>query len=58
MKQRATFEGREPELKGFIHDLTEDKTPGQYIQATREIVIFVGRKYKSYTTELDKRSNN
>jgi hypothetical protein len=28
-----------------MYDLTEDKTPGQYIQTTREIVIFVGRKY-------------
>jgi hypothetical protein len=51
-KQRTKFEGREPELKGFIYDVTEDKTPGQYIQTTKEIVIFVGRRYNSYTTEL------
>jgi hypothetical protein len=39
-------------LKGFVYDLTEEHTPDQYIKTTKEIVLFVARTYKSYTSEL------
>jgi hypothetical protein len=46
------FEGREPDLKGHVYDLTDDKTPELYINTTKEIITFVGRKYKDYNMEI------
>jgi hypothetical protein len=46
------FDGREPSLKGCIYDTTGERNPDQYIKTTREIVIYIGQTYKTYTSEF------
>jgi hypothetical protein len=46
------FEGKEPDLKGFIYDIPDEMTRDRFIKTTDEIITFVARKYKSYTSEL------
>ena len=48
----ATFEGREPSLKGFVYDSTGERSPDQFIKTTKEIVNYVGRTYTKYTAEF------
>jgi hypothetical protein len=36
------FDGREPDLKGHIYDLTTNRTPVLYINTTKENITFVG----------------
>jgi hypothetical protein len=46
------FEGREPSLKGFIYDYTGERNPDQFIKTTKEVVSYVGRQYKKYTSDF------
>jgi hypothetical protein len=46
------FEGRVPEHKGSVYDLTTERNPDQFIKSTKEIFTFVASKCTSYTSEL------
>jgi hypothetical protein len=46
------FEGREPSLKRFIYDSTEEQSPDQYIKTTKEIINYLGPTYTKYTAEF------
>lgn len=51
-QQKPDFMGSEPEMNGYIYDVTPKNGTSKFIQTTRELKIFVGRKFTSYTTEL------
>ena len=40
------FEGKCPDLKGYIYDASDARQSDQFIKTTREIAEFVGRTYK------------
>jgi hypothetical protein len=50
--REQTFEGRVPELKGAVYDLTIERNPDQYLKTTKEIITFMASRCTSYTTEL------
>jgi hypothetical protein len=47
-----TFEGRVPELKGAVYDITSERNPDRYLKTTKEIFTFMASRCTSYTTEL------
>jgi hypothetical protein len=49
---KASVEGREPTLKGHVHDLLDDKNSEQYVKITKETSNWVGREYTKYTGKL------
>ena len=51
-RQRSTFEGQEPSLKGFIYDFTGEHLPDQFIKTMREIKNYVRRMYQKYTADF------
>ena len=54
----ASFEEREPLLRGHIFNYTGERTPDQYIKTTKEIINYVGRTYTKYTTEFTEAVQN
>jgi hypothetical protein len=50
--REQTLEGRVPELKGAVYDLTIERNPDQYLKMTKEIITFMASRCTSYTTEL------
>ena len=50
--QTPRFEGRDPNLKGFIYDFRDGRNADQYVKTTKEIARYVGRKYTEYTAEF------
>jgi hypothetical protein len=40
------FEGKCPELKGYIYDAADSRQSDQFVKTTREIAEYVGRTYK------------
>jgi hypothetical protein len=50
--REQTFEGRVPELKGAVYDLTIERNPDQYLETTKGIITFMASRCTSYTTEL------
>ena len=50
--QVPAFEGRDPNLKGFIYDFRDGKTADQFVKTTKEIARYVGRKYTEHTAEF------
>ena len=51
-QRKPEFMGSEPEMNGNIYDVTPKSGTSKFVQTTRELKIFVGRKFTSYTTEL------
>ena len=41
-------------MQGFIYDYRGERNPSQWLKTTKEIVLYVGRNYQKYTTELTK----
>jgi hypothetical protein len=46
------FVGSEPQMNGNIYDFVPSAGSNRFVETTRELAIFIGRKYTEHTAEL------
>jgi hypothetical protein len=52
LAQSPRFQGSEPTLAGYIYDFTNAGNSDQFVRTTKEVALYVGRKYTKFTGDL------
>ena len=52
INQSARFTGSDPQMQGHIYDIVPTTGSNRFVETTKELAIYVGRKYTEYTADL------